>query len=361
MRKLVFLTDTFPPDLCGVADYTDRVASELSNNYEVHVITRKGTGEKVSVKGGVTVHETLRGKSYILKAAQQIKAIQADIVDVQLAYSNASCLHQQNLLTIINPVVLRSLTRSAKYCLTIHELSTYLSDCPSRLRAIYRALRDYGQTRLYDHYFCVSQTYLDYLQSTKNKTFLPSFSNIPTVRSHNRIENRNLLYFGTIGPNKFLRDLFQTFQALYERDSRFHLYIVGGIVADYQDTFFRLVEPLPISSWTYKGRLEAAELEPLLNNCSYALYPFPVSDKNASVIAMLTNQMVVIAVCKSVPFYAASGNNFRALEKMQPDAVQSVVASTLGCQTLYPDNEKFLANHITQRREIYESLLSTRH
>lgn len=361
MKKLVFLTDTFPPDLCGVADYVDRVAAELSDSYEVHVITRKGTRKKVSTKGGVTVHKVLEGKGYILKAAQQMKAIQADIVDVQLAYSNASCLHKQNLLTIINPAVLRLLTRPAKYCLTIHELSTYLSDCPSRLRAAYRTLRDYGQTRLYDHYFCVSQTYLNYLKSTEHKSFLPSFSNIPTVRSHNRIENRNLLYFGTIGPSKRLHDLFQTFQALYERDSQFHLYIVGGIVAGYQDDFFKLVESLPTGSWTYKGRLEVAELEPLLNNCSYALYPFPISDKNASVIAMLTNRLVVIAVCKSVPFYAALGNHFHALEKMRPDAVQSIIASTHGDQTLYPNNEKLLADHITQRRETYESLLSTRH
>lgn len=359
MKKLVYVTETFPPDLCGVADYVALVASALANEYEVHIITRKDKDADITTPfQGITVHKILSGKDYIFQAGHLIKILKPDIVDVQLAYSNDSQLHKQNLLTIFNPLILRYFYRNAAFCLTIHELSSYLQDRPSQMRRIYRTLRDYGQTRFYDHYFCVSRSYLSYFKGTPKKSFLPNFSNIPTLRSHNQTYNQSILFFGTIASGKCIDELVRIFHRLYERDSKYHLVFAGGIANEYLSTFEHLLQSLPPDSYTYAGRLTVNELEPWLNQCSYAIYPFIVFDKNASALAMLTNRLIVIAKCIEPPVYASYGSNFYGLPNLTASAIQAIIDETMGKPVVFPDNKDLLAAHVKQRQNVYQKLTS---
>ena len=357
MKKLVFLTETFPPDLCGVADYVAQLASALSVDYEVHIVTRKGDVDTTLVSKQVIIHTVLEGNTYIFDAVHILQTIQPDIIDVQLAYSSASHLHQLNFFTLINSFILRYFSYSSKRCLTVHELSTYLSDHPSSLRSFYRTLRDYGQTRFFDYYFCVSPSSLNYFKHRENKIFLPHFSNIPTLRTHNRVYNHDLLYFGTLAQNKHIPKLFEVFKKLHQQNCNFRLHIVGGIVSNFENTFFALTQTLPQDSYTYHGRLCIHSLSSVLDQCSYALYPFSINDKNSSVLAMLTNLLVVIANCRTVPVYASYGNNFYCVPEFDSTKIKPILDKTLGTTTSYPHDREIMSTHLRIRKNIYNNYL----
>ncbi len=359
MKKILFLTETFPPDLCGVADYVLMLASNLVEEYEVHIVTRKSDSNSLLLDKRINLYEILSGKAYIFQAIRTINVIQPDIVDVQLAYSGSGYLHKENLLTLMNALAILSLTQSTKRCLTIHELSSFLDDAPSFLRVCYRAIRDYCQTRFYDYYLCMSRKYLTYLKKAENKLALLGFSNVPTIRNHNRIENRNLIFFGTIGHNKKIDSLIQVFRDLNRGNPCFHLTFVGGIVEGFESTFFCLLKSLPRKSWSYEGRLSGNELATVLDRSSYAIFPFLVTDKNTSVLAMLANRLVVIALCESLPTYAQNGNSFYGLSQLSASVIRGIVSDTLGKTVSYPDSNQLLSAHLMQRREIYERLLTS--
>ncbi|MCM1985147.1 glycosyltransferase [Lyngbya confervoides] len=358
MKKLVFITDTYPPDLCGVADYVELVAMALSTTYEVHVITRCIDIPRKTVTNGVVVYEVLHGKAYIFKAIHLIKSIQPDIIDVQLSYSSASQLHKRNLFTIVNPIIFHLSTRSIKRCLTVHELTTYLNDKPSLLRATYRKVRDRAQTQGYHYYFCTDTTYLSFFKNKKNKSFLQSFSNIRSTRSHNLINSKNLVFFGTIAPNKNLDALCNIFNELHYLDPNVHLYVVGGIVAGFKEKFSNLTKCLPPGGWTYTDYLDNNALAILLDKCSYAIFPFSITNKNASVLAMLVNRLVVIAECESLPVYADYGNNFYPVHNIDSNKVYSIIKATQNTETYFPDNGELLKDHVSKRCNVYQHLLS---
>jgi glycosyltransferase involved in cell wall biosynthesis len=359
VKKIVFLSDTYPPDLCGVADYVAILGERLASSYEIHIITRKDKLTGTNHHGALTVHPILSGKTYIFGAIQRIQCIQPHVLDVQLSYSSASQLHQQNLVTVINSLLLKSMAYPIKLCLTIHELSTYLLDCPTWKRKLYRRLRDYGQTRFYDYYFCTSQSYLDYLKRTSRKTFLPNFSNIPSMRSHNLINTKSIIFFGTIGPRKNIDLLCHLFGQLNRLDPKIHLYFVGGIVTGYEHPFLQLLGTLPTGSCSNLGHLETGEMGKVLDVCSYAIFPFSVSDKNASVLAMLVNSLVVIACCDRLPFYATQGDNFYGVSDMTVASIEAIISATFGKRTYYPKNEDLIAQHLEQRQTVYQQLLAS--
>jgi len=357
-HAIAIISETFPPDLCGVADYVNLLAQALSSTYDVHLITRAYNGRKTYRLGAVTIHEVMMSKLYLLDVIKCLRQIKPALIELQLAYSlAANWLNKFNLFSSFTGILIRLLLKAKLVC-TVHELTTFLDDGrTSLLRRLYRNLRDYLSTRLFDYYFCVDRTYLRYFKHD-HKLFLPSFSNIPSLVEKTAAGTYNFLFFGTIAPHKKIDGLVNLFGELLTLEPQSKLFIVGGLTDGYDEaTLQRLLAPLPTDSVHYCGRLSITDLETVLTTCSYALFPFPVTDKNASVLAMMVNGLVVIAETHVETIFETYGNTFYKTSCLTATLIHQVVQRTIGQSLTYKTHQELLEHHIQTRIQVYESLI----
>jgi glycosyltransferase involved in cell wall biosynthesis len=358
-RTIALISETFPPDLCGVADYVDQLSQALSADYDIHVITRAKSGKRSYQRHSVTIHEVMTSKRYIFDVITCLKQLKPDLIDIQLAYSvAANWLNQFNLFSSLNSTLIR-LSLKTKLVCTIHELTSFLEDGKSSLpRTLYRRLRDYLNTRLFDYYFCVDRAYLNYFKHDR-KLFLPNFSNIPSLVTKTIANSQAILFFGTLAPHKNLDRLISLFTELLALEPRRNLWIVGGQTKEADDVILQqLVAPLPKQSVNYCGRLSGADLEAVLATCSYALFPFPVTDKNASVLATMVNGLVVIAETKVATVFETYGNNFYPTSCLTANFIDHVIGKTWEQPLVYPSSQALLHKHVETRMHVYQTLMS---
>ena len=353
MLKLAIISETFPPDLCGVADHVLILAEQLSKNYEVHVLTRKlGIGRHYKIDK-IFVHEILSSKSYILSAIYFLKKIYPDIIDIQISYSSASQLHKKNIFSLCNSFLLRICFNQSKLFCTVHELTSFLQTNNPPL-SIYRKIRDYFHTRFYDYYFCVDKRYLQYFKSS-NKSFIPHFSNIPTLLKTKKITSPSILYFGTIAKHKNIEKLISLIDKISFIKSDIKLILIGGIVNSYKFEFQKLIAQSSKRNINYLGFLKKDEIASIINECSYAIFPFKVLDKNSSILAMLVNGLIVIAETDEDLEFSRHHNNLYTTKELTQEFIIHVIDSTLNSEIEPYSNDILVANNIAIRIAIYES------
>ena len=355
MLKLAIISDTFPPDLCGVADHVLILAQQLSRNYEVHVLTRKFAIARHYKIDKVFVHEILSSKLYILSAIYFLKKIYPDIIDIQLSYSSASQLHKKNIFSLCNSFLLRISFKQSKLFCTVHELTSFLQT-NNPLLSIYRKARDYFHTRFYDYYFCVDKRYLQYFKSSK-KSFIPHFSNIPTLLKRKKIVSPSILYFGTIAKHKNIDKLISLIDKISSTRPEVKLILIGGIVDSYKFEFQKLIAQSSKKNINYLGFLEEDAIVSIINECSYAIFPFKVLDKNSSILAMLVNGLIVMAETDEDLEFFKYHNNFYTTKELTQEFIIGVIDSTLNSEIEPYNNDVLVANNIAKRIATYESIL----
>jgi len=352
-KIIVLISETFPPDLCGVADYIFITGQELSKKYEVHILTRKKSKVKHYSIDGVAVHEIMSSKFYILDIIQFLRTINPEIIDVHLSYSSASQLHKKNIFSLCNSFLLRICFNKSKLFCTVHELTSFLQT-NNPLLAIYRKARDYFHTRFYDYYFCVDKRYLQYFKSS-NKSFIPHFSNIPTLLKTKKITSPTILYFGTIAKHKNIDKLISLIDKISSIKSDIKLILIGGIVDSYKFQFQKLIAQSSKKNIDYLGFFKQDEIVSIINECSYAIFPFKVLDKNSSILAMLVNGLIVIAETDENLEFSRHHNNFYTTKELTQEFIIHVIDSTLNSEIEPYSNDILVANNIAIRIAIYES------
>ena len=352
-KTIVLISETFPPDLCGVADYVCITGQELSKKYEVHILTRKKSKAKHYSINKVTVHEIMSSKFYILDVIQFLRTINPEIIELHLSYSSASQLHKKNIFGLCNSFLLRICFNQSKLFCTVHELTSFLQT-NNPLLSIYRKVRDYFHTRFYDHYFCVDKRYLQYFKSL-NKSFIPHFSNIPTLLKIKKITSPSMLYFGTIAKHKNIDKLISLIDKISSIKPDIKLILIGGIVDSYKFEFQELITQYSQKKIDYLGFFNQDEIVSVINECSYAIFPFKVLDKNSSVLAMLVNGLIVIAETDEELEFSRHHNNFYTTKEMTQDFIIHVIDSTLNSEIEPYSNDILIANNIAIRIAVYES------
>lgn len=358
--KLVFISETFFPDLCGVADYVYILSQQLSTSYEVHVITRAVDEVKYYTLNGVNVHEIMTSKLYALDVVNLLRKLKPDLVDIQLSYSlAANRLNQFNIFSSFISFFIRSTIKTKLVC-TIHELTSYLNDGRnSHIRGLYRQFRDYFGTRLFDYYFCVDRSYLEYIKCDR-KLFLPNFSNIPSLVHKTKVNSKHFLYFGTIAPHKNIDHLLNLFSNLLQLEPECKLFLVGGLTEGVEQVALQdKLARLPEHAVQYLGRLSIEELTKPLADCSYALFPFLVTDKNASVLAIMVNGLVVIAESDSETIFERYGNTFYKTPQLTPEFIHQVMEQTSDQMLNYKTYDQLLKDHVELRSSVYQSLITS--
>jgi glycosyltransferase involved in cell wall biosynthesis len=353
-RIIVIISETFPPDLCGVADHIFILGKELSKRYEVHILTRKKSKVKHYFVDGLAVHEIMSSKFYILSIIQFLRTINTEIIDVHLSYSSSSKLHKKNIFSLCNSFLLMIFFKRTKLFCTVHELTSFLTTNNSLL-SIYRKIRDYFHTRFYDYYFCVDKRYLSYFKSNK-AVFVPHFSNIPTIVKKKKIDSCSILYFGTISEGKNIENLMRLINEISLIKSDIKLILVGGIIDSYRLKFQYLLNQTSSENIVYLGFLDQVNIIPIIEECSYAIFPFKIFDKNSSVLAMLVNGLIVMVETDEDLEFSKYHTNFYTTKKLTQEFITSVIDSTLNSEIEPYNNDILVANNIAKRIEIYESI-----
>jgi glycosyltransferase involved in cell wall biosynthesis len=263
--KIVLITGSYPPDICGVADYTERLAEAL-----------EGAGAEVAV---------FTGKQWNLANAallnREIGGIRADVLHMQYPATGYGWHLGPQILSLLRPIVM-----------TIHECSQAhflrrLSLYPFAVRAPQVIF-----TNQYEQEYC--QRFAPWIKG--RSTVIPIGSNVPpgpdTIsRRPNAVTN-----FGLIRPQKGLEQMMEMARLFNERANGLRVRIVGTVLPGYEDYFARLrreADGLPVEWVT---GLNGASLSSALAETEVAYLPYPdgTSERRSSLIAMLANKAAII-------------------------------------------------------------------
>jgi glycosyltransferase involved in cell wall biosynthesis len=263
--KIALVTGSYPPDICGVAEYTERLAESLE-------------------KAGATV-VAFTGKQWNLTTAislnREIAGIRADVVHMQYPATGYGWHLGPQALSLLRPFVM-----------TIHECSQThilrrLSLYPFTVRAPKIIF-----TNEYDQEY--AQRFAPWIRSRSALIPIGSGVALPSCEV-SRLPNR-VTYFGLIRPQKGLEHVIEMARLFQKLRNGLSIRIVGTVLPGYEDYYAQLrktANDLPVE-WVLD--LNGAPLSCALAETEVAYQPFPdgASERRSSLIAMLMNKAAVI-------------------------------------------------------------------
>lgn len=250
------ITGSFPPDICGVGDYTKSLQDSLK---------KKDVNVRVSVLTRITSTEVLR-------LALRHKALN-EIIHIQ--YPTVGYGHglEAQLLSLLRPAVV-----------TLHEFSRVhplrqLASLPFMCRSqiIFTSTFELNfATRLFP--------------LIRNRScVIPIGSNITSRRVKWHPNLKEIVYFGLIVPKKGLESVLQLANLLQAAGDDLNIRIIGATLPgyrDYADKFIRSCDNLPI---TLSLNQSAEQIGELIGSAGCAYLPFPdgASERRGSMKAVL--------------------------------------------------------------------------
>ncbi len=260
--KIVFITGSYPPDVCGIGDYTYALASELE---------RQGTN--------VTI---IKQNSWKLNDIQMlIKRLENyDIVHLQYPTRGYGYSLGPHFLSILKPLVV-----------TIHEASqAHLLRRVSLSAFTLRTFKLLFTTEFERNYV---ERYSPWLKG--RTTVIPIGSSIPKGKKIGKRE-KQVVYFGLIHPKKNIEDFISMAELANNSDLQINFKIIGKIVDKFQSYYDNLKEKsknLPIEWLINLNNIEVANI---LAQTTFAYLPFPdgASGRRSSLLATLSNGVITI-------------------------------------------------------------------
>ncbi len=263
--KVLLITGSYPPDICGVADYTARLEESLQKaGAEVTVYTGRRWGLRNS-----------------LDIAREISGIGADILHIQYPATGYGWKLGPQLIGLLRPLVV-----------TLHECSQahvlrQLSLYPFSLRSP-RIIFTNEYERGY------AQRFAPWIES--RSILIPIGSNIPFAASQPKRSGKIVTYFGLIRPQKGIEQLLALARIMKTQRKGFSMRIIGTVMPGYEQYYDYLrseAHDLPVQ-WILG--LANDELARTLAETEVAYLPFEdgASGRRGSLIAMLTNRAAVI-------------------------------------------------------------------
>jgi glycosyltransferase involved in cell wall biosynthesis len=263
--KIVLLPGSYPPDICGVSEYTARLVESLE-------------------KAGATI-EVFTGKNWALanslRLGHELAALGADVLHMQYPTTGYGKNLGPQALSLLWPFVM-----------TIHECSQAhvlrrLALYPFSLRA-----RKVIFTNEFEQRYC--HRFAPWIKS--KSVVIPIGSGIPLASGIVRRQPNVVTYFGLIRPQKGLEQVIELARLFKQRANGLSVRILGTIMPGYEDYYARLrtdAVDLPI---TWQLDLDEGTLSHALAEVEVAYLPFPdgASERRSSLIALLANKTAVI-------------------------------------------------------------------
>lgn len=265
--RILMVTGSYPPDLCGVGAYTKKLVEELER--EGLQIQVEHQGPWKGVKGA--------------RHAKELSLLEADVIHVQYPTIGFGRGLSAQLLSLLGK----------KVVVTIHEVSQV--HWLRRLSLIFFSVNSSHLlfTNEYDCYY--ARKIWPWIRG-KSSVIPLSSSILPTSLASSENSSNKVLYFGLIRPKKGLEEIIEAARISKERGLSIDFRIVGSPDLNslaYFDELKRKSAALPIEWVTGLDDNSVAE-EIMRSKLAYMPFPDGASERRTSLFALLASGVVVI-------------------------------------------------------------------
>ena len=265
IMKVALITGSYPPDICGVADYTAQLSESLERaGASVSIFSRK----RWDLANAVRLRKELVG-------------LNADVVHMQYPTRGYGYGLAPQCLSLLSSFVV-----------TLHECSQ---------AHILRQVSLYPFTIRTSNLIFTNEYERDYLRRfapwlASKSSVIPIGTNVPVQPGSIERQADVVTYFGLIRPRKGLESVIKAAQLLQLRQSHLTVRIVGTVMPGHEQYYASLrrqAEGFPID---WQLGLTGSDLSCALAQTSIAYLPLPdgASERRSTLIAMLSNGAVVI-------------------------------------------------------------------
>lgn len=332
--RIVFVTGSYPPDVCGVGDYTSRLVASLERlGADVQVLT----GQRWS----------LFGMSAVLK---KIASYQPEIVHLQYPTFGFGYHLGPQALATIRPTVVT--IHEATQAHILRRLSLYGFSVRTQ-----RAVFTTEVERAYAIRWCP--------WIADRSVVIPIGSNIPISVMQLNEKSDVVGYFGLIRPQKGLEDVLKLGALLRSSNSDLRIRIIGKTFVGLESYYAKLrreSSDLPIEWFINADDTEVAKL---IGSCKFAYLPFPdgASERRSSLIAMMeAGSCIVTTDGKQTANFMKSSMRFATGPEEAFQTINGMRKNLELCRRLQEDTRKAAArfswNHIAKTHvDLYHKIL----
>lgn len=263
--KIAMVTGSYPPDACGVGDYTARLVKEMKSNGVPVIVFR---------------HENWRLKN-IMAIARKIHSIKPDIIHIQYPTVGYAGGLAPEMLGVLFPCVV-----------TLHEISRMhvkgkLSLVPFLLCAQYIIV-----TSSYEREYVLK--WFPWLTGRCN--VIPIGSTIPAEDITKERDIEEIIYFGLIHPHKGLEEVLQFASLIKQSSLSLRILIVCKVHPFYRQYFETMHEQAKLLPIQWRIGLSEDTVADLLSRARLSYMPFPdgASERRTSLLALLANGVVTV-------------------------------------------------------------------
>ncbi|MEO0082910.1 MAG: glycosyltransferase family 4 protein [candidate division WOR-3 bacterium] len=220
--RVLFITGSSPPEICGVGDYTDKLATSLvQKGLCVEVLSRgKLTKYNKSFLNISQINNKWRGKD-LLEIMAVIKKFSPELIHIQypsIGFGNS--LVPQLVSSIYRLFLIPIIT-------TIHEFKiAHILRKMSILIFIYTSQKVIFTTNEEKNY--VIKFVKNCRKATKKFEVIPIGSNLPNLESQNFYDSNLVIFWGMFHKGKNIEVLLKGFQIAKMRNPNLRLLLIGG-------------------------------------------------------------------------------------------------------------------------------------
>jgi len=332
--KITFVTGSYPPDVCGVGDYTSHLAVALGR-----------CGVKIEI-----VHDEDWRLIKVGRVQERIRSLDSDLVHIQYPTGGFGIHLSPQFLSILSPCVI-----------TLHEISQAhilrrLALYPFSIRSLHIII-----TTDYDRNYALSRA--PWIR--RRSSVIPVGSNIVALDRKGGGTGDDIVYFGMIRPDRGIEDVL-TLASLFKKKGLPHILRIVGKPHPNSSEYFAALQArsqgLPV---VWDVGLSDERVAELLSRTRIAYMPFPdgASERRTSLFASLTNGVPTVTTKGAATPEGMEGAV--AFSRNPHDAVE--VINRILSDRSYRDELSVQARSYAQRfsweviaiqhRQLYEQLL----
>jgi glycosyltransferase involved in cell wall biosynthesis len=334
-KNIVIITGSYPPNFCGVGDYTEKLIRSLllTNKFQFELFHKSNWGVKYFLS---YFRELINKKHKIYHIQYPTEGFGYSIVPLVLTIS----------LRLIGKIVI----------ITIHELSSR-----NILAYIYTQLLIFFSTKIIVTNSLELKHACRFIFNKKKIFLIPIASNINQSSFSNAPFNKrtiDLAYFGHIRPIKGIENFINTVCILKEN---LNIQLIGQVLYKYQDFYEKIssdAKKLNIDIITDKDENEVADL---LSNVKIIYLPFPdgISSRRGTLLGSMENGCVVISKKSAINEFNDFFNDYVYLVESDEEAV-NVIKKLLNNELMPKDltqvkNMFSWENVISEHLKVYSS------
>lgn len=364
--KICLISGSYPETKCGVGDYTACLAEALSiESNDVHIIT--GLNQTIKRRGNVTIHPLLENWSLFnwYRLIRKIKILKPHVVHLQ--YPSRG--YNKGLLPNVLFLILKLVEPSIKRIITLHEYDRFGWKGKLRLGLACNTAHAI---------VCTNEAEKDQIQKQYPKkgtcihlgSSVGQLGKLDVNELTNKLLHQNILYFGTLMPNKGWETLIEALSILKEQKRSVILTAVCTLEPEYYNyhaTIAQLIEKHKVSEIIqFKGYLKEDDLIDCFSKHDVAVLPFSegVRLNRSSLIALLGYGKAVITTEPVVHVELIEHDkNCWMVPRQHPVALAEAIADLLDKKKLVRrlQEEAFKLSHHFSWSEIARSTMKRYH